>query len=601
MIHSQKYLFFGSLYFISLITAYPAWSADNSLWLDSKMICTNIELNWNKVADADNYRLWYRPPLSGDASWEYLELPKDSNTFSATLLDGARYEIQLEAFNAQNNRLGSSNFKRIQAGNYLLPPFLTITTDGSRGTASWNPVENAKSYVMYYNVNGKDDSIRFNADTLNTSFDSKGNAFTWGAVYAVDKDGFWSDYGAADEFFVGSEPEIVNTYQDLGFKNPAKVYAAQPTSQYAALLPDCLYSGTRSKPCTLAQLPLIGQDNPKLSVTAIMDRVVSSDAWMADRFRTILEHFPPEALMMFRAVTGIVIAGDINPSRYMRNTGAIYIDPTYLWLNEHEKATIHTEEDPRKDCAKNLKYKFFQDYLVDGHYLFVEATNSQSPSLEQVIRMNAVVLLHELTHANDAFPPKLHAGLPRHLTVREAALLNFNQSVSNQVKRLFPLHSATLKYLAAHKYRCKGATCNQIATTAQDVERELIGDTANSDYSYSTVYEDVAMIAEELLVRYFMNAEKVGYVRDKQGDEINTNAYWIRKGIIGDPKIKAKAKFILSQIYPELNLDTYFNNLPLPTVIASGTKTCDVVPCNLIAKKKGMVNRFQDLDLLPYQ
>lgn len=175
-------------------------------------------------------------------------------------------------------------------------------------------------------------------------------------------------------------------------------------------------------------------------------------------------------------------------------------------------------------------------------------------------------------------------------------MFNLPWTVANQVQQRFPLQSQTLRYLAEHKFFCKSATCAQVATTVEEVEREISTELVNSDYNFVSVQEDVAMLAEELMLRYFFQAERLSFISDKAVKQ-ERMAYWIRKGQIGAPQLKAKVAFILKLIYPELPLDSFLEQLPPPEVTPSGTPVCQLLSCQPVAKTKSL----DSSGLLPYQ
>jgi hypothetical protein len=117
---------------------------------------------------------------------------------------------------------------------------------------------------------------------------------------------------------------------------------ASADSPYANQLRDCVFSNTRSESCTLGTLPLLGMDTRNPTIDDVMDRVLVSHEWMGTRFRDLLEALPDDMLLLMRGVTAVVISSDVRPSFYWTRTGAIYLDPDYIWLTPEERADIPT-------------------------------------------------------------------------------------------------------------------------------------------------------------------------------------------------------------------------------------------------------------------
>ena len=111
---------------------------------------------------------------------------------------------------------------------------------------------------------------------------------------------------------------------------------AVPGGAYDAVLIDCILAETQQQSCTLNTLPLLAQKVVDPSVDDILGRTVISDNWMSARFRQVLERMPADMLILFNAVTAIVIDADTVVPSYYPLTGAIYISPVDLWLTNAE-------------------------------------------------------------------------------------------------------------------------------------------------------------------------------------------------------------------------------------------------------------------------
>jgi hypothetical protein len=162
---------------------------------------------------------------------------------------------------------------------------------------------------------------------------------------------------------------------DAGLPKPLKamvepVQPAVPTAPYAGVLADCAFNASRQTSCLLRTLPFLGQDHGLVSVDQIMARVATSKPWMAQRLRDVLQTLPPELLQMTRSTTAILIGSKVRPSFYYSGTGAIYLDPDFLWLTPEERATIDLTPDARGAFGASLQFRSIWRYVVDNDYAY---------------------------------------------------------------------------------------------------------------------------------------------------------------------------------------------------------------------------------------
>ena len=115
-----------------------------------------------------------------------------------------------------------------------------------------------------------------------------------------------------------------------------------------------------------------------------MSRVVVSHPWMGERFKAFLEQYDQndDFKNLLRATTAIVISYDVRPSFYWAATGAIYLDPNYLWLTQAERDTINEAPDYRSGFGAELQFEMLWRYVKDNDY-----ANQYFP-LEQRVNRN---------------------------------------------------------------------------------------------------------------------------------------------------------------------------------------------------------------------
>jgi len=112
-------------------------------------------------------------------------------------------------------------------------------------------------------------------------------------------------------------------------------------------------------------------ENTQPSVADILDRTLVSHEWMGQRLEELLTTLPDEILLLTRSLTAIVIDDDIRPAYYDVNTGAIYIDPNFLWLTVEEARTINPQDDFRSEFTRPLNFRSFFRYVKDDEQAYI--------------------------------------------------------------------------------------------------------------------------------------------------------------------------------------------------------------------------------------
>lgn len=335
-----------------------------------------------------------------------------------------------------------------------------------------------------------------------------------------------------------------------------------------------------SKICTLGQLPLLGTENANPDDQAIAKRLLVSHQWMGDRFMQLLVLMPDDIKLMLRSVTAIVIASDIRPSFYTTQTGAIYLDPANLWLSTPEFETISQAEDFRSDFSSGLNFTSLWRYLNPN------GTWARSPQaareLEDLVFPLTRLLYHELAHANSFLPPQTHGSINSAHTVNQAANAFIADNVSQKLHEVTPLNSTIMTGLAKVMFQGENATVEQKALTPTDVGNAFASDRASDDYAFieypdKLFHEDVAMLFEELMVKYHFNIDReIAYTN--AGDTPYCDDYviaWGQKNRLGKPRVKEAARLVSHLLLPEVNLDTFIDGLPLPQDSTVGQDWCE--------------------------
>ncbi len=395
-----------------------------------------------------------------------------------------------------------------------------------------------------------------------------------------------------------------NASSDLKLNN-AKVYNQE--SEYASKLKKCILA-SKDTSCSLNELPLIRETSSEITKDNIKDRLIVSHKWMGDRFMEMLDIIQPDIKKLFGAVTAIVIDDDIHPAFYSTQTGAIYLDPRYLWLTPTEANTIVQKDDFRKDYGNDLKFIPAWRYVKSGSPAILgwDLSNPQ-PRTKDEIKINLERLLyHELSHANDFASKDVIDGANRDIPIVEAIGNRLDYTISAKLYDSMPLTDTTLKHLGQVLYMGSNSTIEDKTLTPRDVGALFDSDEANNMYNYATQYEDFAMLFEASMLKYHYNIDMdTGFVTNLKGDQHKCNDYileWGARNRIAKSSIKPRVEFILNSIYPnKSNTWSYFLNSGIGevTYLPVNKGWCDSINSSDIKYRKTNTQQVPSNDFLP--
>ncbi len=373
---------------------------------------------------------------------------------------------------------------------------------------------------------------------------------------------------------------------------------------YAAALADCTFTAQRTTPCTLNQLPFIGlASSAPVTVDEVMARVVTSRPWMAQRLRELLQTLPADLLQMMKPVTAIVVASKIRPSFYWGATGAMYIDPVYLWTTPEELAEIDKTPDYRSDFGDALQFASLWRYVKGNDYAYnwYPLSYNGTRTIEDIRIPFASLMVHELTHAGDFSPPRLLASLRKDIPLPDALTQIADQRISSKLYRTSPLGSEMWIGLARVMFKGETPTAQQRALTAWDVSAAFSADRATDDYSYASQHEDVAMLAEEALMRIYYGVSRDFAISPRPTVQSPTAAdyviTWGTRGRIGEEAAKQAAAQVVAELLPGISLTADILAIPAPTPLPTGTSWQDSLALGRAsAMAMGSAERRKDLD-----
>lgn len=340
--------------------------------------------------------------------------------------------------------------------------------------------------------------------------------------------------------------------------------------------------------CSLEELPFIGQLHSSPDADDIMARVLAEDSWMEERFRAVLERMTQPERDLFRAVRGIVIQDQINPSFYIELTAAIYLSPYHLWVTADELNSIARTTDPRAGNDDVFQFQEFFRYVNgSGDHAFFTVGDGEVPrTVDDSFYDTTVLLYHELAHANDFFPYSRVSGLEQNSDTPRDALgpvVNGRYSATLLSDSLssgsLALQSTELDRLAETLYFGVSATSTHLGWSATDLGTEFEGDIASDLYAYSNQFEDFAMLFEEMAMQRFqqLNREVVFTDYSASFDSCSDLVIrWGQRSRIEVSDIQERALLAASSVSPdeESNFEDLVNSFDGETQITPGTDVC---------------------------
>ena len=375
--------------------------------------------------------------------------------------------------------------------------------------------------------------------------------------------------------------------------NPLRnVVPVNSKSKYASVLKTCVIKTEVEEGCDLNTLPLIGMENPVPDKESIMNRLLVSHGWMANRFSEMLDLLPDSIYPLFKSVSAIVIDDDINPSFYRPVTAAIYIDPNFLWLTSGEKSTIKAKNDFRSNFGEDLKFRFLVRYVIDNDYAFTGG-DTESRTADDNLLNFARMLFHELSHAVDRAPPAIFDILDRSRPVGLSLYDHLENWTSWRLVTTYPLLDEELKDLAAVRYRGEDATEFQQQIMADYVGALMENDRSIHLYNYSVVYEDSAILFETTLMKYHFNAELDVAVANKPEQNLCENylVSWGVRNRLALGKVSERAELVVQEMLPGYtDWASFFANTEGEYIsMVAGDSWCD----NLVLTSTNLLTKHQ--------
>jgi len=401
----------------------------------------------------------------------------------------------------------------------------------------------------------------------------------------------------------GDSSKNIQIMPNLPLSSFSNTFVYKKNSPYKSVLKSCTTNIIYIKDsCSLNSLPLISMEtNSTPTKEMILKRLVVSHQWMGDNFAKMLDILNNDIKQLLGSVTAIIIDDDIKPSFYWPLTGAIYIDPRYLWLTPSEAKTITKKDDYRDNFDSDLKFTTAWRYVKDGSYAYhtLKLDSNITRTTDDIKYKLAHLLYHELAHANDY----INKNMPINSTVSIYSNIKNLHSyrLSTKLYTNYPLQNKTLKELAKVLYKGKPASTYQKSLTASEVGELFESDGASDMYGYTDQYEDFAMLFEEVMMKYHYGIDRDFAFIEKPTSSSLTIGWGVR-GRIADRDVKPRAETVAYLLLPGEDWDSFFASLQNPTTLPNGSGWFENInnPPSTRSFKNYNIDEIEDFKKLHY-
>jgi len=367
----------------------------------------------------------------------------------------------------------------------------------------------------------------------------------------------------------------------------ARPYVAD--GPYADVLAKCMLND--ATPCTLGEVPFIGQEYDNPTVANIMERVLVTHDWMGLRLEQLLSAMPPETLPLFEPITAIVVGSDIDRSNYWSKYGRIRIDPKYLWLSKSEKRTLSDRRESVYGVgySSNMNYGAAWRMVRNGDYAWkgYSIYDDEERALSDIQLYATRLIWHELAHASDYIQPYIYPQLLDSDTTLTAVdkVRNSKQTISDRLyadELGITDRFSWMFSISDHLYDKDDPPLLDFTKnfTGADAGSYMADEGRIMLYSYLTRREDVAtLFAHAMMKRYYGVSTEFAFVDlPRNIGSASCEDYLIGWGVsnrLADPAVKIRAEYVMKQILgEEIALDNFMANLGTESLLPAGEAWC---------------------------
>ncbi len=335
------------------------------------------------------------------------------------------------------------------------------------------------------------------------------------------------------------------------------------------LLSYCLFEDI----CLLEELPILRHSYSNLTRERIMQRVRTSQPWMLERMRELVNALPDAYIPLFGPLTAIAVTDSIPHPYYRSLNGAIYIPPSFLWKTLEERDSLNIPQDPRISDPESTPFTVKWRYLdANGSdpFFYHNMLYPHNRTLEQTLPPFAIMMAHELAHANDFVPPETE-NLPDPLsTFYDAFVINTDYArISKELAAIYPI-SLPLRQAAQEYYYPPHRNISVPRMTAEEIMTNFEHDGASSFYGSYKAEEDMAMLFEEVMMKEFFELDR--YIAFTQfvpqtnstceNFMVHFMVQWGEKNRFAAPTVRDRARFVAEKVLPRHDFSSLFAEVP---------------------------------------
>jgi len=373
---------------------------------------------------------------------------------------------------------------------------------------------------------------------------------------------------------------------------------------YSSVIKGCAEAYYVEDLCSLATLPLLGQEKAVPTKDMIMQRVLVSHKWMGDRFAQMLDVLDDDIKVLFANTRVIIIDSDLSNGGY-GGDGRIKISPKNLWMTPQEAQTIITtineniekysdDTGSQENSVEKLQFDPFSIWSKDnsGAYNSISLYSNSSRSTDDIKYLMAYSLYYSLSLAKNLIPKDGFSALNNTKSLYSNYIDNESDWISTRLYNNTPLNSDKLIHLADVYYNDTNATQDDTTINAEDLGRLFQDEGASDFYGYNGKWADIGEMFSSTMLKYHYNVDSdVGFTNRRDSDSCTDYILgWGEYNRIASPLGKPRAEFVANEILPTVNWSEFFaSSVGESRPMTIGDNTCNLWDSNQTNKR---VNRY---------
>ena len=380
------------------------------------------------------------------------------------------------------------------------------------------------------------------------------------------------------------------------FIDEAKLAVAN--GPYKSSLLRCAQVSAQS-PCTLGELPMIGQATTDPTVQDIMNRVVITHDWAGVRFEQILQRLPSQTLRLFKPVTLVYIGSENEYTQYSYDLGSLRIKIDDLWINETERKAVYSSSNapatnaPASASADNgLQFEPRIRWMLGAENVY-DGFATVDRQYQQITIAVGMAIYEFLAYPNNFARADSYGLMVASQYPNDIFNLDNSVPVSQELylDQNLTFDSSYLYSLANVHFNGEELGPGQDSFTAQGAGAEIGAQGKPSFYSFQSQLFDTVTLFILAMAKMNHNVYlDVAMVEKPLGPRVlGCDDYKIGWGVrnrIAAPKVSARARFVVEQfIGQSADTDNFFSNkLGQEVSLPVGFGWCDsqsrVLPAN---------------------